>query len=143
MKTQGQQLAMAAENLVGVPFRLRGRDRETGIDCLGLVELALRDIGIPARIPATYGLRNRDVARFAGLATAFGMSGIRSRIVPGDIVLTRPGPAQHHALIAGTSGMFIHAHGSLRRVVAMPGPLSWPILHQWRLPPHRTSQRST
>ena len=55
--------------------------------------------------------------------------------VPGDLILARPGPAQHHLLVASGPDRFIHAHAGLRRVVAMPGPLPWPVLHRWRFAP--------
>ena len=38
-------LAEAALGLLGVPFRLHGRDPATGLDCVGLVAEALRRAG--------------------------------------------------------------------------------------------------
>ncbi len=35
-------LAAAALNLIGTPFRLHGRDPATGLDCVGLVAEAMR-----------------------------------------------------------------------------------------------------
>ena len=45
----GCQLAAAALYLVGAPFRLHGRDPRTGVDCVGLVLLALEGAGL--RVP--------------------------------------------------------------------------------------------
>ena len=43
----GEALACAAESYIGARFRLHGRDPVTGFDCLGLVLVAMRDIGRP------------------------------------------------------------------------------------------------
>jgi hypothetical protein len=51
----------------------------------------------------------------------------------GDVLLIRPGPAQHHLVIAATAGGFVHAHAGLRRVVLTPAPLGWTVEHHWRL----------
>ena len=52
----GRALALAAESYVGASFRLHGRDPITGFDCLGLVLVALAEIGRPVRVIATGGL---------------------------------------------------------------------------------------
>ena len=38
----GAAIAAAARALVGVPFRLQGRDPALGLDCVGLVGAAMR-----------------------------------------------------------------------------------------------------
>jgi hypothetical protein len=55
----GDELAAQARALVGAPFRLHGRDPETGLDCLGVLAAALAACGISARLPNGYVLRNR------------------------------------------------------------------------------------
>ena len=126
-------LATAAESFVGVPFRLHGRDPAYGLDCVGLVAAALATIGRPARAPSGYRMRQvridglLDAARRSGLAEAVGP------IVPGDIVLARPGPGQFHLAIAAKAGGVVHAHAGLGRVVLAPPPLAWPVEHRWRL----------
>ena len=37
----GEALATAAEQLIGIPFRLHGRNPETGLDCVGVVAAAV------------------------------------------------------------------------------------------------------
>ena len=124
----GLDLALAAQALVGTRFRLYGRDPATGLDCVGLVAAALG-----ATAPTGYRLRNRDIAAALAFAPAAGLAKVSGPIEPGDVLLVRGGPAQHHLLIAGPRGGFIHAHAGLRRVVATPGPLPWPLERHWRL----------
>lgn len=130
----GADLALAAEHFIGAPFRLRGRDPATGIDCIGLLLAALARIGRAALSPTGYGLRNSDISGPLCFVPALGLGEAAGAIQPGDVLLTAAGPLQHHLLIAANGGgRFIHAHAGLRRVVATPGPLAWAILRRWRL----------
>ena len=128
----GAALAAAAERLVGTPFRWRGRDPARGLDCLGLVLAALEAIGRPARAPTDYRLRRLEIERFLTAAAAAGLAETARAPEPGDILLLRPGPAQHHLLIAAPDGL-IHAHAGLGRVVLTPPPWPEPIERRWRL----------
>lgn len=129
----GADLARAAEALAGAPFRLHGRDPASGLDCVGVVLAALAAGGraVPA-VPA-YGLRNRSLAAWPALPAQLGLAASTAPLAPGDIVLARPGPGQHHLLLALTGERFVHAHAGLRRVVIQPAPLPWPVLRRWRL----------
>lgn len=128
----GRAVALAAEALVGVRFRLHGRDPRWGLDCIGLVAAALEGAGVAARPPRTYGLRNAGTHDAAALARRSGLIPAQGAAMPGDILLVRAGPAQVHLLVVSTAGGFIHAHAGLRRVVASPGAPTWPVLHRWR-----------
>jgi len=128
----GEVLALAAERLVGVPFRLHGRDPERGLDCVGLVLAALETVGRRARV-ASYRLRMREVGGLLAAASEAGLVEASGPIRPGDVLLVRPGPAQHHLVIAGRDGGFVHAHAGLRRAVLTPAPLPWPEERRWRL----------
>lgn len=135
MSDPGLALAMAAERLVGSPFRLHGRDPATGLDCVGLVAAALEACGRAAPAPFAYALRNRDISAALRAATNAGLAEADGPVRPGDIVLVHAGPAQFHLLVAAMGQRFVHAHAGLRRTVASPDPLPWPVLHRWRLPP--------
>jgi cell wall-associated NlpC family hydrolase len=128
----GAALAAAAERLVGVPFRLHGRDPARGLDCVGLVAAALGEIGRPALVPAGYRLRQLEVDGFLGAAARSGLAQAAGPIEPGDVLLVRPGPAQHHLVVVAAGG-FVHAHAGLGRIVLTPAPLGWPVEHRWRL----------
>lgn len=129
---RGEAVARAAEALVGVPFRLHGRDPARGLDCVGLVAAALDGAGVPADPPLRYGLRNREIGEPDSVARRSGLRPAHGPPVPGDVLLVRPGPAQVHLLVCARESRFVHAHASLRRVVSMPGPPDWPVLRHWR-----------
>lgn len=130
----GAELARAAERLVGAPFRLHGRDPATGLDCVGVIAASFAACGSPVAEPRGYALRSAFMTQWLDLAQRAGLAETAEPAAPGDVLLVRPGPAQHHLLIAATGDRFVHAHAGLRRVVAQPGPLPWPTLRRWRLP---------
>ena len=135
MTIAAEQFAGAAEALVGTRFRLHGRCRETGLDCIGLVGSALADCGLTVRYPRGYWLRNADISRWLEFATANGLYGCGGETVRGDVLLIRPGPAQHHLLVALEPDRFVHAHAGLRRVVVQQlAAMAAPLAH-WRLQP--------
>ena len=130
----GKALAEAAERFVGAAFRLHGRDPVTGIDCVGLVLLAMAEIGRPVRLPLSYALRNLEPEQFLQLpATAGFVEPEEAELKDGDVVAFAPGPAQLHLAIIAPGGGIIHAHAGLRRVVRTPFPLPWTIIRHWRL----------
>ncbi|MET1755024.1 hypothetical protein ABVV53_06060 [Novosphingobium sp. RD2P27] len=128
------ELAAAAEALVGVPFRLHGRDPNCGVDCLGVLAAALARIGRSASLPASHTLRRRGevdaeaVARDAGLVRAAGV------LARGDMLLVRCSATQLHLLIAVNASRFVHAHAGLGRVVIGARDPGWPVVGHWRLP---------
>jgi cell wall-associated NlpC family hydrolase len=125
-------LAAAAESLVGVPFRFRGRDPATGLDCVGLVAAALEAAGLPVPPIATYAMRQRDYSPQLAAATGC-FDDAEGAPEPGDLLLFRPGPAQVHLAVAAAGGTLVHAHAGLGKVVATPPPCPWPIERHWRL----------
>ena len=131
--TPGSRFAQEAEALVGTSFRLHGRNPATGLDCVGLVASALSAMGRVPRAPRGYALRNGSIASYLGLAEANGFQAIDGPIARGDLLLVRPGPSQHHLMIATGLREFVHAHASLRRVVIHRGALPWPRCGHWRL----------
>ena len=138
MSETREAFAQAAESLVGTPFRLFGRDTAYGLDCVGLVAAALARSGRSVSVPAGYGLRNADIADFLPFATLAGLKPCDSDPIRGDVLLLRPGPAQHHLAIATAPDMIVHAHAGLRRIVSQPLPTdpepAMPILRAWWLP---------
>lgn len=132
MSGTADAFARAAEALLGTPFRLLGRS-ERGVDCVGLVALALARAGIVGGAPVGYGLRNIDIERHLVFAARYGFRDTMGSPERGDVVLTTPGPSQHHLLIALGSDVFVHAHAGLRRVATHGGSLPGPVLRHWRL----------
>ncbi|MGI9376444.1 MAG: C40 family peptidase [Tsuneonella suprasediminis] len=130
------RIAQAAERLVGVPFRLHGRDPASGLDCVGVVGAALSAARGPVELPIGYALRNTSSGDYRAWAARAGLIPASGPVEPGDILLVRPGPAQLHLLVAVCGDRFVHAHVGLRRVVATPGAPQWPVAGCWCLPPH-------
>lgn len=140
MSSAGETLAKEAGRLIGTPFRLHGRNPETGVDCVGLVSAAFSRMGRRFDPPSRYALRNRSITplldRLAELPACRLERGDLAQQT-GDICLCTLGSGQHHVVIragpaAGRAVSFIHAHAGLRRVVQTPGSPPWPILASWR-----------
>lgn len=110
---------------IGAPFRMHGRDPKRGLDCVGLVAFAYQ---LPA--PTGYALRcsQQDVVHREVAA-----AGLERAVKPqaGDLLLLRPGAGMLHLAIDSGDGI-IHADAMLRRVVALPAPITWPELARWR-----------
>ncbi len=128
-------LAAAAGELVGVPFRLQGRDPVHGLDCIGMVLASLAAIGVELALPADYRPRRRDVSIPEDALRRAGLERASAPRRPGDILLLRTAPAQVHLAIARDPLTIVHAHAGLGRVVESPLPDHWPILAAWRLNP--------
>jgi len=112
--------------LVGVPFRLHGRDPATGLDCVGVAALAF---GVRA-VPRGYSVRTADADGVAALIAAAGLRPVVRAARAGDLVLLRSGPAQCHLAVM-TDGGFVHADAGAGRVVETPGAPRWPVLGVW------------
>ncbi len=124
-------IADAALSLVGVRFRLHGRDPATGLDCVGVVAEAMRLAGIEPVVPAGYRLRGASVTGLLPFAHA-------NRFMPAtpadaDVFLVMVNPVQPHLTIRAPGG-FVHAHAGIGRVTYLPGDLPWPIAGTWRVP---------
>lgn len=125
--TPGERIAAAARTLVGVPFRVQGRDPRFGLDCVGVAAEALRRAGTEAVLPTDYAMRSARVPEDAvpvGFRRCDGGSA-------GDILSCRLTPAQVHLAVRTASG-FVHADLQARRVVERPGPPPWPLDAAWR-----------
>lgn len=131
-------IVAAARSAIGVRFRLHGRDPAYGLDCVGLVAVALRVEGATAIMPDGYALRSGDADAVAAMIVAAGLVAA-TQAKPGDVLLCRAGPGQLHLAIDGGAGSdqplgsIIHADAQLRRVVERPGPPPWPVIGRWRL----------
>lgn len=134
--TRGLALAGAAESFLGCAFRANGRVPEIGLDCIGLLQAAFEQAGIPARLPVGYRLRTGDWSGLDDWAGKLGFVVAEGLLQPGDVCLFRPSPMQMHFAIAGTDGLsFVEAHAGLRRVVLTPSPYPHPAVRRWRLAP--------
>lgn len=128
----GEALAHAALQLEGSPFRLHGRDPETGLDCVGLVSAAMAATGGQPVPPAGYALRNLAIEQWLPLAERSGLTPSPGPIRAGEVLLITLPHCQHHLVIAVDGGSVIHAHAGLRRVVRQPLEPTWQIRAKWR-----------
>ncbi|MEH3122998.1 MAG: peptidoglycan endopeptidase [Sphingomonas phyllosphaerae] len=128
--TGGERVLAAARTLVGARFRLQGRDPASGLDCVGLVAVALRRAGADVALPRDYAVARGRMPAIVippGLVACDGA-------VPGDVLLCRVAATQLHLAIRAADGI-IHADALARRVVARPGAVPWPIEGAWRWMP--------
>jgi murein DD-endopeptidase / murein LD-carboxypeptidase len=101
--------------LIGVPFRLHGRDPAGGLDCVGVAAW----VHGAGAVPTGYRLRQTAAAAIiAGLETA-GLVRVDT-VRAGDVLLIAAGPVQFHLGVRTADG-FVHACALLRRVVETPG----------------------
>jgi cell wall-associated NlpC family hydrolase len=138
MSARAEAFAAAAAAMAGVPFRLRGRDPVSGVDCVGLVAVALSQCGQRVCPPEGYALRMGDVGRWLSFAARNGFVAVDRQAAPqaGDLLLLQVSAVQPHLAIAMGSKGFVHAHAGLARVVVEAGTPSWPVAARWRLPAH-------
>lgn len=132
----GEDLARAARALVGVPFRLHGRDPRSGVDCVGVLAASYASLGREVSLPNGYALRTRSIPDLSGLFARIGMEPVTAPLQTGDVLLLRPSPCQLHLVIAATTRSIVHAHMALRKVVLGPLPADWPVVGHWRLHPN-------
>lgn len=133
MSEQAKKFAQAATNLVGIPFRPGGRSPVLGVDCIGLVCIALAGVGREVATLPNYAMRNLCIERFCVLATSLGLERANGAQRIGDVLVLNPSCAQFHLAIVANSGSAVHAHAGLRCVTASPLPLPWPLIASWRL----------
>jgi hypothetical protein len=130
-------LAQAAQDLVGVPWRLHGRDPQHGLDCIGLLAAALGHAGPPVLLPTGYPLRLARLDGWLPDPASLGFTPAAGPVRPGDVLLIQPGPAQFHLAIAAPQppGGWLHAHAGVRRVVHTPDLPPGSRCGHWRLIP--------
>lgn len=117
-----------ARAYTGVLFLHQGRDPAVGIDCIGLVALALRDAGYPysEATSADYSRDPHDGLLEARLEALFGPPLPLSEMRPDDIAVIRYGRQLRHVGIVGEwlyDGVphltLIHADSRMGRGVEM------------------------
>ncbi len=132
----GEEIADAALALVGVPFRLHGRDPRIALDCLGLVAAATDNT---ANVPARCSPRSLRRDRADAIACALGLvpTSQTAAIAPGDVLMFEPAPCHHHLAVALDPHRIVHAHAGLGRVALGPIPADWPITGHWHALPSK------
>ena len=105
----------AARACIGTPFHHQGRTAGIGLDCIGLIIIALRAAGILVRDRTDYG-RRPDGKSLESALLAHGAE-ITDTVHAGDVLLFRyDGQPQHVALATGETTM-IHSFAPAGKAV--------------------------
>ena len=134
MSTKGEQIAAAAEAMVGTPFRHQGRNPRSGVDCVGVVLCSVWSAGLDITDCIGYGPLPKSDVLLEEL-------GKRARRVhrddaqPGDVLIFqyKADLPIHFAVLVGSEHM-VHAHSSTGKVVKHRLTNAWAArLHSiWR-----------
>lgn len=120
----------AARGFIGVPWQHQGRSQR-GVDCVGLVVMAARAIGIEAPLTADYG-RMQDYRQARRYLEQF--CDRVGQAIPGDVVLWKTSQTLHMAIVSeatdGKPQRVIQALGPKSRVVDTG--MQFPPLMLWR-----------
>lgn len=122
-----EALVAAARAYLGVPYHHCGRNRQ-GVDCLGLLVLVGRDLGLPVQDEESYS-QIVNAARFRAGIEAHCASVPPAEMAPGDVLLfsVQRSP-QHLAMltVAGPDPQMIHAYQTAGKVVEHGLSGAWP-----------------
>ncbi len=100
-KQERASAVQTARGFLGTPYRLGGKNKKTGIDCSGLVQLVMRTTG--RQLP-------RDARQQYLSGTVVGVPGCTDALQPGDLLyfMNARGQVGHTAIYIGNKEM-IHA----------------------------------
>lgn len=115
MTELGEAMAAAARGCLGTPFHHQGRVPGQGMDCVGLVVVALRAVGVTVRDRTDYTLRPDGVSLEAALR-AHGARPVAG-IAAGDVLLFRFDGQPQHVALAVAGDRMVHAYAPAGRVV--------------------------
>jgi len=128
----GARAFAAAQAMVGVRFRVQGRDAAGGLDCVGLVAAAYAAAGREVTVPSGYPLRGWQRERIERGLTAAGFAVATGSACVGDVALICLPAGQFHLGLYGRDRV-IHAHAGLRCVVAVPLDEMWRGAQRFRV----------
>lgn len=105
----------AARACIGTPFHHQGRKARVGLDCIGLVVVALQAIGFAVNDRLDYGMRP-DGFSLVDALLAHGAVKVEA-IEAGDILLFRYDGQPQHVAIAVDEAHLVHAFAPAACVV--------------------------
>jgi cell wall-associated NlpC family hydrolase len=104
---------------LGVRWRHQGRARKTGLDCLGLVVVALEDLGYDVQDNTTYRRRPNDRLLLSLVSQQLDEVPVED-IQSGDIILMHfkdRNKSPYHFAIYTENGGMVHGYAPARKVV--------------------------
>ena len=137
MTTRGKEIAAAARDCVGTPFRAQGRVPGRGLDCAGVIVHAGKRFGFVEGDETGYSLTGNGARIERALARAGLVRVKRGAAQVGDVLVFDLGRGLLHLAIRSEHGL-IHAHRGLGRVVEHGLDDSWQaaLVAVWRFPGH-------
>jgi len=114
--TESEKAIAAARACLGTPFHHQGRAPGAGLDCIGLVVVALRAAGRAVRDRSDYARRPDGVALVAAL-DEHGLKRVDGDIRAGDVLVFRYDHRPQHVALATSAETMIHAFAVAGRVV--------------------------
>ena len=116
-------MIVAARHCLGTPFHHQGRLPGVGLDCIGLIVVALRATGMQVHDRSDYGRRPDGHSLVAALLK---QGAVKSTVIAaGDVLLFRyDGQPQHAALATGPDTL-IHSFAPAGAVVETAIGLYW------------------
>lgn len=121
--TETESMIAAARACLATPFHHQGRKPGAGLDCIGLIVVALQAAGFTVRDRADYG-RRPDGKSLAEALIAHGAKPVET-INAGDILLFRYDGQPQHAALATGADLMIHSFAPAGCVVETPIGAYW------------------
>ncbi len=115
MNKSVETMIAAARGCLGTPFHHQGRLPRVGLDCIGLVVVALRAAGFVVRDRLDYAPRPDGVSLVRALEE-HGAARVEE-IEAGDVLLFRYDHQPQHVALATSGSRLIHAFAPAGRVV--------------------------
>lgn len=125
-------IVAAVRGCVGTRFRPQGRVPGLGLDCVGVVLVAARAVGINAINVPAYVLGGDKEPEIEAALSEAGCVPVPIACA-GDVVVVIPAARRRHLAVVTPAGV-VHAHAGLGRVVEGPIDPDWAIAGAWRLP---------
>ncbi len=129
------RLVEAARTCLGTPFHHQGRTPGVGLDCIGLVVVALRAVGFRVQDRQDYAPRP-DGQSLEKALREHGFTPLPSGEPPqpGDVLLFRYDGQPQHVALATSPTALIHAFAPAGRVVETSLGASWRrrLVGRWR-----------
>lgn len=110
-----QSLITTARTCLGTPFHHQGRLPGVGLDCIGLIVVALKAVGIEVRDRTDYSPRPDGKSLIAALIDHGAVP--KSEIEAGDILVFRYDNQPQHVALATSDDSMIHAFAPAGEVV--------------------------
>ena len=106
----------AARGWLNVPFLHQGREKDRGIDCVGLVIQSAREVGLTTVQYRNYS-RSAQPAVMRNLLRKHCVPVVRPRMLPSDILWMRLEKLPYHVAIFTFDGTIIHSYSGVGKVV--------------------------